>query len=154
MLHLFFTLRPPLSSGGTGTLLRDCRLLERVIKALPRCLDLSLSTCIHTDAANRRTNSVSGKINKGIHQENRHRCVFILSAVGQNDDILGTWVIQQHHQVKGCVSILSSEVDISSLTQQVLDNIFIPEGHIFFCVHIYSKYICFNVCPSSNQSYP
>ena len=57
----FFTLRPPLSSGGTGTLLSDCRLLERVIKVLPRCFALSLSTCIHTDA-NRRTNSVSEKI--------------------------------------------------------------------------------------------
>lgn len=54
------TFRPPLSSGGTGMLLRDCLLLERVTKALPRCLGLSLSTCMHTDA-NRRTSSVSDR---------------------------------------------------------------------------------------------
>lgn len=36
-----------------------------------------------------------------------------------------TWVVEQHDQIKGCVSVLSSEVDVSALTQQVLDNVFI-----------------------------
>lgn len=38
-----------------------------------------------------------------------------------------TWIIEQHNQIKRCVSILSSEVDISTLIQQVLDNVFIAE---------------------------
>lgn len=37
----------------------------------------------------------------------------------------GTWVVQQHNQIKCRVSILSSKVDISPLAQQVLDNVFI-----------------------------
>lgn len=36
-----------------------------------------------------------------------------------------TWVVEQHDQIKGRVSVLSSEVDVSTLTQQVLDNVFI-----------------------------
>lgn len=36
-----------------------------------------------------------------------------------------TWVVEQHDQIKGCVSVLSAEVDVSTLTQQVLDNVFI-----------------------------
>lgn len=43
----------------------------------------------------------------------------------QSDHISRTWVVQQHNQIKGCVSIFSSQVDISPLTQQVLDNVFI-----------------------------
>lgn len=39
--------------------------------------------------------------------------------------ILDTWVVQQHDQIERCVSVLRSKVDISPLTQQVLDNIFI-----------------------------
>lgn len=58
LLGRSLTLRPPFSSGGTGTLLRDCRLLERARAALLRCFDLSFSTCMHTDPS-RRTNSVS-----------------------------------------------------------------------------------------------
>lgn len=34
-----------------------------------------------------------------------------------------TWVVEQHNQIKGRVSILGSKVDISPLTQQVLDNV-------------------------------
>lgn len=36
-----------------------------------------------------------------------------------------TWVTQQHHQIKGCVSVLSSKVDVGSLTQQVFDDVFV-----------------------------
>lgn len=36
-----------------------------------------------------------------------------------------TWVVEQHDQIKGCVSVLSSQVDVSTLIQQVLDNVFI-----------------------------
>lgn len=36
-----------------------------------------------------------------------------------------TWVVEQHDQIKGGVSVLSSEVDVSTLTQQVLDDVFI-----------------------------
>lgn len=39
-----------------------------------------------------------------------------------------TWVVEQHDQIKGRVSVLSSEVDVSALTQQVLDNVFIAGG--------------------------
>lgn len=39
-----------------------------------------------------------------------------------------TWVVEQHDQIKGCVSVLGSEVDVSTLTQQVLDNVFIAGG--------------------------
>lgn len=37
-----------------------------------------------------------------------------------------TWVIQKHHQIKGRVSILGSEVDVSTLTQQILNDVNIP----------------------------
>lgn len=43
------------------------------------------------------------------------------------EDGVCTWVVQQHHQIKGCVSIFRPKVDISPLTQQVLDNVFITE---------------------------
>lgn len=36
-----------------------------------------------------------------------------------------TWVVEQHDQIKGCVAVLGSEVDVSTLTQQVLDDVFI-----------------------------
>lgn len=36
-----------------------------------------------------------------------------------------TWVVEQHDQIKGRVSILRSKVDVGALAQQVLDNVFI-----------------------------
>lgn len=39
-----------------------------------------------------------------------------------------TWVVEQHDQIKGRVSILSSKVDVGALAQQVLDNVFIAGG--------------------------
>lgn len=48
-------------------------------------------------------------------------------AFKQSEAGVCTWVIQQHHQIEGCVSIFSPKIDISPLTQQVLDNVFITE---------------------------
>lgn len=70
-----------------------------------------------------------------------------------------TWVVEQHDQIKGRVSVLSSEVDVSTLTQQVLDNVFIAgsrkqRNKDKNRLMIMSCFILLIVGPSLDLSYP
>lgn len=70
-----------------------------------------------------------------------------------------TWVVEQHDQIKGRVSVLSSEVDVSTLTQQVLDNVFIAgsrkqRNKDKNRLMIMSCFILLTVGPSLDLSYP